>query len=336
MNYALTYDDVQIRPCSEPCAITSRKDVDTSTWLSKNIKLRVPFVASPMDTICEWKMAQAIGEYGGIGFIHRFMSVDDQLEELLKVEQPYRAGAIGARETAYDDAWFLEEAGIRAILIDVAHGNHMAVINLIKKLKDSGFIPDIIAGNVATAAGAKNLIEAGADGIRVGIGGGSMCKTRIETGIGLPSITSIEECSKLCSNDPYYVPVMADGGIRFAGDVAKAIVAGASTVMMGSVIAGTKETPGRIMHTPEGAYKVYRGSASYESKIARGEDDHVEGVSTLVSIRGRLSEVLRGFEDGLRSAMTYCNAMTLEDLRKAEFVMVTQAGMKEAMPHGKR
>jgi IMP dehydrogenase len=335
MNSALTYDDIQLLPCKETCEIQSRKDVNTSTRLSRNIILKVPFVASPMDTICEWQMAQAMGDLGGIGFIHRFISTEAQCKQLLDVSEEYRAGTIGAKDDAFENAWKLADVGAKVILIDVAHGNHINVIRLIEKLKASGFIPDIIAGNVATMSGTKNLIEAGADGIRVGIGGGSMCVTRMQTGVGVPMASSVKDCWQYART--HNVPIMADGGIRFAGDVCKAIACGADTVMIGKVIAGTKETPGKIMNTPEGAFKVYRGSASYEAKIARGEEDHVEGVNTLVPIRGKVSEVLRGFEDGLRSSMAYLNCKEIYEMQyNSEFIVVTAAGQREALPHGKR
>jgi len=163
----------------------------------------------------------------------------------------------------------------------------------------------------------------------------SMCSTRIETGVGIPNFTAVISCADVAKD--FDVPVMADGGIRYAGDAAKAIAAGASTIMLGRAIAGTKETPGRIINTHDGAVKMYRGSASYESKIARGESRHVEGVATMVPIKGKVSEVLQSFSDGLRSALAYVNANDIPEMwKKARFVQVTHAGVVEASPHGKR
>jgi len=169
---AFAYDDVQIVPCTEPCRIESRKNVSLRTKLSKNIELEIPWIASPMDTICEKEMAEVMGAIGGAGFVHRFMSIEDQCKQLLDVDENYRFGTIGAKDEAFDHALMLADAGCRTVLIDVAHGNHVQVIGLIEKLKKHNYKPDIIAGNVATRDGTRNLCYAGVDGIRCGIGGG--------------------------------------------------------------------------------------------------------------------------------------------------------------------
>lgn len=334
MNFAYTYDDVQILPCTEPCEILSRKNVDVSTQLSTNIRLKVPFIASPMDSVCDDVMALTMYDFGGIGFLHRFMPFEEQVMKIKRYRRTTIGGTIGIKD-GLKHAKMLADVGCRVVLIDVAHGNHREVIKLIQDIKKETTGVDVIAGNVATKDGAENLCAAGADAIRVGIGGGAMCTTRIQTGVGVPMITSIQECSMAAK--AYRVPVIADGGIRYPGDVAKAIAAGADTVMVGRIIAGTKETPGRIINTQDGAFKVYRGSASYESKIDRGETNHVEGEATMVPIRGKVSEVLQDYIDGLKSSMAYVNASNIKEMQqKARFCLVTQSGIREASPHGKR
>jgi len=335
---AYTYDDVQIIPCDEPCEIVSRRglNLDLTSRLSKNIKIPYPFIASPMDTICGPKMAKKMAEFGGVGYLYRFQNLDAQIAECKKNDLWTVHLAIGKDDFDRIRRFIANGFKIMSVLLDVAHGNHRDIIEMIEEFKKNPEFDhiDIIAGSVAHGEGAKNLVDAGADGIRVGIGNGSRCTTRLSTGVGIPTITSIRNVRESIGDD---IPIVADGGIRYCGDVAKAIVAGANTVILANVISGSKETPGRIISTDHGDFKIYRGSASYESKIERGESDMVEGVSSMVPIKGSVIDILNRFEDGLRSSMAYVNAKSMEEFyKKGKFCLVTNAGITEAKPHGIR
>jgi IMP dehydrogenase len=223
----------------------------------------------------------------------------------------------------------LTNAGANVILIDVAHGYHKFVMDAIRNLKRT--LPshvDIIAGNVATGDAAGNLQDAGADAIRVGIGGGSLCSTRIKTGFGVPNVTSLQDCAQAVT-----VPIIACGGIRSSGDIAKALGVGANSVILGSLLAGTKEAPGEIIEKANGLYKRYRGAASLETKSIHGQAKrNVEGESTVVPFKGGVKFIVEGLLDGVRSALSYAGANNLEEYFP-EYVIVTHAGVTEARPH---
>ena len=357
MNYALTYDDIQLVPAFSN--IKSRTNINLRTKLSRRYGLLNPIVASPMDTICEYDMALKMAQLGGVGCIHRFMSITHQcdiVEELFSTiygqgthtpgiaEQwgvmyddwhteikavPIMA-AIGVQEEDKDRALGLAESGANVLVIDVAHGDHQNVIDMLEWCKSQQRLQnvDIIAGNIATQTSAGTLIDAGADGLRVGIGGGSLCTTRIKTGFGVPNVTSLEEISKVSG-----VPIMADGGIRSSGDMAKALAIGADTIMLGSLLAGTDESPGKILETSKGLYKRYRGSASLETKVTHGQKSrNVEGESTTIPYKGGVKFIVNGLLDGVKSALSYAGA---DELRffYPEYVIVTNAGQNEAKPH---
>jgi len=357
MNYALTYDDIQLVPAFSN--IKSRTNINLRTMLSRRYGLLNPIVASPMDTVCEFDMALKMAELGGVGCIHRFMSIEEQAKI---VEQLYTAihhetivepsiaeawgvmyddwhgeinhvpimAAIGVQEEDKDRALALVEAGANVLLIDVAHGDHQNVIDMIHwcKTQDDLVMVDIIAGNIATKEAAETLLAYGADGLRVGIGGGSLCTTRIKTGFGVPNVTSLEEVLKVSG-----VPVMADGGIRSSGDMSKALAIGAETVMLGSLLAGTDESPGQILETPKGLYKRYRGSASLETKVTHGQQTrNVEGESTTIPYKGGVKFIVNGLLDGVKSALSYAGAENLTNFYP-KYVVVTNAGQNEAKPH---
>lgn len=238
--------------------------------------------------------------------------------------------AIGVQEEDKKRAKALVESGANVLLIDVAHGDHQNVIDMLEWCKSQKELVnvDIIAGNIATQSAAETLIHSGADGLRVGIGGGSLCTTRIKTGFGVPNVTSLEEISKVSG-----VPIMADGGIRSSGDMSKALAIGADTIMLGSLLAGTDESPGKILETPKGLYKRYRGSASLETKVTHGQQArNVEGESTTIPYKGGVKFIVNGLLDGVKSALSYAGA---EDLLtyKPDYVVVTNAGQNEAKPH---
>ena len=237
--------------------------------------------------------------------------------------------AVGANGDYLERAHELVWAGANIILIDVAHGYHKFVVDAIRTMKNA--LPshvDVVAGNVATGNAALRLLDAGADAIRVGIGGGSLCTTRIKTGFGVPNVTSLQDCAHTVS-----VPIIACGGIRNSGDIAKALAVGANSVILGSLIAGTKEAPGPMIEKANGLYKRYRGAASLETKSIHGQATrNVEGESTIVPFKGKVKFVVDGLLDGLRSALSYAGANNLREYFP-EYVVVTNAGVREAQPH---
>ena len=352
---ALTYDDIQLVPAYS--SINSRQNIKLHTLLSERYGLLNPIVASPMDTVCEFEMAYKMAEYGGVGCIHRFMSIQQQRDI---VERLYHSiygdgfggniaenwgvmnddwhaemklvpimAAIGVQEEDKERARALEAAGANVLLIDVAHGHHQNVLDMIHWCKEN--LPehvDIIAGNIATAEAAEHLQTYGANGLRVGIGGGSLCTTRIKTGFGVPNVTSLEDIAKVSN-----VPIMADGGIRTSGDIAKALAIGADNVMLGSLLAGTDEAPGQIVETKGGLYKRYRGSASLETKVTHGQAArNVEGEATTIPYKGGVKYIVTGLLDGVKSALSYAGAESLETYHP-DYVVVTNAGQNEAKPH---
>lgn len=353
---ALTYDDILLVP--QYSEIKSRRDIKLHTKVSRRYGLLVPYVASCMDTVCEYQMATKMVELGGVGCIHRFMTIDEQCDQVSKVvdyivnnhmyekwgvmyddwhaearDIPIMV-AIGVSNKDIERAERLVSCGANIILIDVAHGHHKNVKNMIKKLKE--VLPkkvDVIAGNVSTEQSAKDLSDWGADGLRVGIGGGSLCTTRIQTGHGVPNITSIIDC---VSGVPLNVPIMADGGIRNSGDISKALAVGADCVMLGSLLAGAKESPGKIVEKGNGSlYKRYRGSASLETKSTHGQSTkHIEGESTLIPFKGGVKFIIQKLNDGVKSAFSYSGANTIEELwDNSDHVEITNSGMVESKPH---
>jgi len=340
INYSLTYDDVQIVP--EYSEIESRSLCNISTRFTKNFNIDIPIVSSPMDTVTGTKMAIEISKLGGVGCIHRFMSISEQTKAVYDVYKETKnpkttsiCAAIGVKN--YEERLdTLIKNGANVILIDVAHGNTLLVKNTIAYIKKN-YSVDVIAGNVATFEGAENLCKWGADAVRCGIGNGSVCETRIRSGIGVPQITALIECSKACKF--YGVPLIADGGIRLIGDIAKAIAIGnADSVMLGSLLSGTKESPGSIQKVGkwpnEQLYKKYRGSASLDTKISNNiSEKNVEGNSTLVPYKGKIKRIINDINDGLRSSMSYTNSLNLKEFKSSKFVTVTQSGIIEATPH---
>lgn len=354
MKRGLTYDDILLVP--KYSEVKSRSIINTNTLVSRRYGLLKPLVASCMDTVCEYKMAIKMVELGGVGCIHRFMTIDEQCEQVSKVVEyinnnhmyehwgvmyddwhseikqiPVMA-AIGVNDVDIDRAVRLVLSGVNIILIDVAHGHHINVKNMIRKLRES--LPtsvDIIAGNISTKESAEDLCEWGADGLRVGIGGGSLCTTRIQTGHGVPNVTSIIDCVEGSS-----VPVMADGGIRNSGDISKALSVGADCVMLGSLLAGTKESPGKIVEKGNGSlYKRYRGSASLETKSAHKQSTkHIEGESTMIPFKGGVEYMIDKLNDGLKSALSYSGSKDIKEFHlKSEVIEITPSGMVESKPH---
>jgi IMP dehydrogenase len=340
MKYAYTFDDLQIIP--KYSEVESRSQCNLTTRFTKQYKLGTPLVSSPMDTVTEYNMALAIASHGGVGILHRFMSIEKQSNQVRKIKEQEKlvSAAIGATGDYKERAQELVNAGAIVLLIDVAHGNTKQVRDAITWCKQNlpGYV-DVIAGNVATYEGARNLAQWGADAIRVGIGNGSLCETRIRTGIGIPQVTALIECIRAVEESGLDVPIIADGGIRMTGDVAKALSLGADSVMIGSLLAGTRESPGEIqrmgMWPNEQLFKKYRGSASAEVKQVHGlEEKNVEGNSKLIPYKGKVERIISDISDGVRSAMSYVDATTIEEFQaKSEHVLITQNGLIEAKPH---
>jgi IMP dehydrogenase len=328
----LAYDDVLLQP--QYSDIRSRTEIDISAELGKGVNLSLPIFASPMDTISECMMAHAMSECGGAAIIHRYNTIQEQAKLLNKVETPRNVGAaIGITGDYLERAAALVEYGVGLLCVDVAHGHHIMMKEALFKLRDLfGDDLHIMAGNVATLEGINDLADWGADSVRCNIGGGSICSTRIQTGHGVPGLQTIFECAKTDRD----VKIIADGGIKNSGDIIKALAAGADAVMVGSLLAGTRETPGSIIKDREGhAWKEYRGMASKEAQISwRGKYSSFEGVASRVPYRGTVGDVIRDLERGVRSGFSYSGARNLTELQsKAKFMVQTPSGLSESRTH---
>jgi IMP dehydrogenase len=333
----LSFDDILLVP--QHSEIQSRKDVSLSVSIGSGlaeIQLRSPIVAAPMDTVCEWQMAVAIREAGGIGIIHRYMPINQQ-KTMIKMSMANgktAGGSVGARGEFIQDAYELIDAGALIILVDVANGHSEYAIDAVKKLRSAlGRSAHIMAGNVATWDGFARLADAGADSIRVGIGGGSACTTRVVSGHGLPTLASIMDIRDRIgySEGP---SLIADGGIRNSGDAAKALAAGAQAVMLGRALAGTDESPGEVVD----GYKVFRGMASREAQEeGRGSVSGVEGISTKIPYVGSVQHVVEDFKAGLRSALSYTGVDNLVDFHsESMYNRVSGNSLQETKPHAKK
>lgn len=340
----LTFDDVLVVPNYSE---VKREDIDVSTSLTSSIRLDIPLISSPMDTVTNSEMAVALGKLGGLGVIHRNMTIVDQAEEVKKAKKeiPLVAAAVGVGKDLEMRIEALSVLGIDMVVIDSAHGYTKGVVEATKFISEKYKNLTIIAGNVASAAGVKALIEVGADVIRVGMGPGAICTTRIVAGIGIPQITAILETVAIAKN--YGVKIIADGGLRFSGDIVKALVAGADAIMSGSLFAGCDEAPGKIISIKGKKYKSYRGmgsvSAMRQGSAARyGQEYRVgqekkliaEGVEGLVLYKGSLENVVDKLVGGLRTGMYYAGVRNIRELQeKTRFIRVSPAGVVESYPH---
>ncbi|MCL4117979.1 UNVERIFIED_CONTAM: hypothetical protein GTU68_001864 [Idotea baltica] len=382
---ALTFDDVLLVPAHSTVLPNT---ADIRTQLTKSISLNIPMISASMDTVTEARLAIALAQEGGIGFIHKNMSIEQQAEEV-RLVKIFEAGVVSAPKVLVVNDEFqltgmitakdfhkaerkpnackdergrlrvgaavgagagneervaaLVEAGVDVLLIDSSHGHSEGVLQRIRETRAA--FPDlqIIGGNVATGLGAQALIDAGVSAVKVGIGPGSICTTRIVTGVGVPQITAISDAAEVAN--AHGIPVIADGGIRYSGDICKAIAAGASCVMVGSMFAGTEEAPGEVILYQGRSYKSYRGMGSLGA-MSQGSSDRYfqsdnaadklvpEGIEGRIAYRGRLKEIVHQQMGGLRSSMGLTGSATIEDMRtKAEFVRISGAGMKESHVH---
>ncbi len=340
---ALTFDDVLLLP-KYSNVLPSNTNIFLS--LTKKINLKVPFLTSAMDTVTESSMAIAIAQEGGLGIIHRNLTIKNQSNEVKKVKNKNLivGAAIGTNMEDLDRARSLVENGVDLIVIDTAHGHSEKVLVTLSKLKKTIKKTPICVGNIATGEAAKRLYNAGADIIKVGIGPGSICTTRMVAGIGVPQISAIMEVKKALNRKK--IKIISDGGIKFSGDIAKALAAGADAIMMGSIFAGTDESPGKKFKFKGKVYKQYRGMGSigamsagsanrYFQKKFRDKSKFVpEGVEGRVEYKGKVSKIIYQLQGGLRSSMGYIGAKNLKEInKKAKFIKITKAGFYESMVH---
>jgi IMP dehydrogenase len=330
----LTFNDVLIVP--QKSDVRSRRTPDLSSRLTRNLRLEKPFVSANMDTVTEAPMALAMAEQGALGILHRFMTIPDQVAEVKKLvtaKHSIIAASIGVNQDFKERTEALVDAGVNLLTIDIAHGHSVAMLETLQWLKKSYPAIDVIAGNVATPQACEDLIEAGADAIKVGIGPGSMCTTRMITGCGVPQLTAIALCARVAEKTG--VPIIADGGIKNSGDAIKAFAAGASSIMLGSMLSGTLETPGPIRH----GKKEYRGMASKAAQVSwRGEVPEgmaPEGEATFVPVKGHVSDVIHELSGGVRSGMSYINATQIQEIpHRALFMEMSGMGLQESKAHG--
>ncbi len=330
----LTFDDVLLMPSRSD--VRSRRDPVLTTKLTKKFEIEIPLMSANMDTVTEAPMAIAMAKEGGFGPIHRFMTIEAQVAEVRKVQAAgvkYIGASLGVGEDARSRADALVGAGMNVVVVDIAHGHSVQMLETIKWLKDKFADIQVIGGNVAMPEAARELVDVGADAIKVGIGPGSMCTTRIITGCGVPQLTAIALCAQAIEGTG--VPIIGDGGLRTSGDIVKALAAGASTVMLGSMLSGCLETPGEI----QAGRKQYRGMASKSAQVSwRGgvpEGMAAEGESRFVSIKGHVRDAVLEITGGIRSGMSYLNAVSVADIKeRARFMEMSGAGASESRAHG--
>tara|TARA_Y100001958_G_C21239069_1_gene566272 strand:- start:329 stop:1408 length:1080 start_codon:yes stop_codon:yes gene_type:complete len=340
---SLTFDDVLLLP---QYSDVLPSETDLSLNLTNKILLKAPFISSAMDTVTESKMAVAMALAGGIGIIHRNLNISKQTNEIKKVKKKKLVvgAAIGTNREDIDRAKSLIDNGCDLIVVDTAHGHSEKVLKTLSKLKKFINKTPICVGNIATGEAAKKLYNCGADIIKVGIGPGSICTTRMVAGIGVPQISAVMEVKSALKSKR--IKIISDGGIKFSGDIAKALAAGADAIMMGSIFAGTDESPGKKFKVKGKIYKQYRGMGSigamssgsanrYFQKNFKDKTKFVpEGVEGRVEYKGNVSKIIYQLKGGLRSSMGYIGAKNLGQISKnAKFIKITKAGFYESMVH---
>lgn len=356
----LTFDDVLLIP-AESHVLPNEVKLDTK--LASNLQLHIPLISAGMDTVTEGNMAIAMAENGGLGVIHKNLSIEAQVDEVKKAKgktvdpnlphpavdnqgRLLAAAAVGVTSDTFERAESLLEAGADAIVIDTAHGHSAGVLRKIKEIREHFPNATLIAGNVATGEGTAALFDAGVDVVKVGIGPGSICTTRIVAGVGVPQITAIYDAASVAQK--YGKKIIADGGIKYSGDVVKALAAGGNAVMLGSMFSGTTEAPGTVFTNEGKQFKSYRGMGSVGAMSQQhGSSDRYfqggvneanklvpEGVEALVPYKGDVSNIIYQIDGGLRAGMGYVGAGTIEELiENSQFVQITNAGLRESHPH---
>lgn len=353
---ALTFDDVLLVPAYSEVL---PREVSTKARFTRNISLNIPIVSAAMDTVSEKAMAIMLARKGGISVIHKNMGIEAQARQIREVkEYPAEgdkipcldaegrlrvAAGVGITTDVLDRVTALVEAGVDAIVLDSAHGDSHGVVEALRKIKAVYPELDTVVGNIATAEAAVRLIEAGADSLKVGIGPGSICTTRIIAGVGVPQISAIYDVAKAAEGSG--VPVIADGGLRYSGDIVKALAAGGDSVMIGSMFAGTDEAPGEIFEENGRKFKSYRGMGSVDAMKAGSRDRYFqdgedstkklvpEGVVARVPYKGSVGDIIYQLVGGIRSGMGYCGAADIDALHTARFVRITANGLVENHPH---
>ncbi|PEG80694.1 guanosine monophosphate reductase [Lactobacillus sp. UMNPBX18] len=356
----LTFDDVLLIPAESHVL---PNEVDLSTQLADNLKLHIPLISAGMDTVTEGPMAIAMALQGGLGVVHKNMSIQAQAGEVANVKSVVVpagatkaavddnnrllvAAAVGVTSDTFERAEALLKAGADAIVIDTAHGHSAGVLRKIAEIREHFPDTTLIAGNVATGEATRALFDAGVDVVKVGIGPGSICTTRVVAGVGVPQITAIYDAASVARE--YNKPIIADGGIKYSGDVVKALAAGGNAVMLGSMLSGTTEAPGEVFEDNGKKYKAYRGMGSVGAMAqAHGSSDRYfqggvneanklvpEGIEARVEYKGDVSDIVFQIDGGLRSGMGYVGASDIPTLiEKAQFVQITNAGLIESHPH---
>ena len=353
---ALTFDDVLLVP--QYSEITPDM-ADVSTKLTNTFKMNVPFLSAAMDTVSEHKLVTALALAGGLGVIHKNMSIADQAKEVEMVKnyeldnEKYKralidkkgrlcvGAAIGVTADMMDRVHALMDAGVDVFVLDSAHGDSKNIINAIKNLRLEYPSMELIAGNVATYEGALDLMKAGASAVKVGMGPGSICTTRIIAGIGVPQLQAVMDCAR--ASKEMNVPIIADGGIKYSGDVVKALAAGANTVMLGGLFATCEEAPGDIYESNGKKYRTYRGMGSIEA-MAKGSTDRyfqtghkkfvAEGVQGIVEVKTTVEELVFQLIGGLKDGMGYCGSKDIPTLQeKGTFIKITNNALLESHPH---
>jgi IMP dehydrogenase len=340
---SFTFDDVTLVP---QYSSVLPSEAITASKLSNNLNLQIPLMSSAMDTVTESKMAIAISKSGGIGVVHRNLSIYEQVKEVKKVKKNncLVGAAIGVNPIDLERAEELLRVNTDLIVIDTAHGHTQKVLGMIKKIKKKLKNCTLCAGNIATGKAAKSLADSGVDIVKVGIGPGSICTTRLVAGIGVPQLSAVLDVKKALKN--YRTKIVSDGGIKFSGDLAKAIAAGADAVMIGSLFSGTIESPGKIIKYKGKLYKKFRGMGSvgamavgsadryYQKKFNNVSKYIPEGVEGMVKFKGTVKKTIHNLIGGLKSSMGYLGARTIKDLQnKGKFVKITKAGFYESMVH---
>lgn len=353
---ALTFDDVLLVP--QYSEITPDM-ADVSTKLTNTFKMNVPFLSAAMDTVSEHKLVTALALAGGLGIIHKNMSIADQAKEVEMVKnyefdnEKYKrvlinkkgrlcvGAAIGVTADMMDRVHALMDAGVDVFVLDSAHGDSKNIINAIKNLRLEYPSMELIAGNVATYEGALDLMKAGASAVKVGMGPGSICTTRIIAGIGVPQLQAVMDCAR--ASEEMNIPIIADGGIKYSGDVVKALAAGANTVMLGGLFATCEEAPGDIFESNGKKYRTYRGMGSIEA-MAKGSTDRyfqtghkkfvAEGVQGIVEVKTTVEELVFQLIGGLKAGMGYCGSKDIPTLQeKGTFIKITNNALLESHPH---
>jgi IMP dehydrogenase len=340
---ALTFDDVLLVP-RYSSVLPSETDLNIN--LGQNLRLKIPFLSSAMDTVTESNMAIAIAKKGGLGIIHRNLTASEQAKEIKKVKNKNLivGAAIGTTGEDLKRARLVLDAGVDLIVIDTAHGHSEKVIKILNKIKKVVSKIPVCVGNIASGEAALKLYNEGADILKVGIGPGSICTTRMIAGIGVPQITAVMEVKKTMKNKK--IKIISDGGIKFSGDIIKGLAAGADAIMMGSIFAGTDESPGKKFKHKNKFYKTYRGMGSigamssgssnrYFQKNHKDKSKFVpEGVEARVVYKGSVHEIIYQLQGGLKSSMGYIGAKMIKEIqKKAKFIKITKAGFYESMVH---